>query len=255
MDRDPPADARVALDANAVKMNVSMQGTFRPVPSRFQLCRRRRQFSLRALFVFVALVSIALAWIQLGRQQRDAVAALQKSNPSVSIHYDYEVDSQGSFNFRATPRGFAWLRDWRWVDQFCTVTAVELSYATDADLECLAGLTHLRRLELQRAIDMTDKGMERLGKLTKLKVLRIFDADRITNAGLRHLERLSNLTELVLDVTPGRVTREAVERLQRALPQCRITARALLDGERDAVRIDSDLACSGSSMTHPRDGA
>ncbi len=198
---------------------------------------------------------MALARVHSGRQQRDAVAALQKSNPSASTRYDYEVDSQGSLDFRATPRGFGWLRDWRWVDQFCTVTAVELSYATDADLECLAGLTHLRRLELERAIDMTDKGMEHLGQLTKLKVLRIFDADRITNAGLRHLERLSSLRELVLDVTPGRVTREAIDHLQRALPQCRITARALLDGERDGARIDSDLACSGSSLTHPRDGA
>jgi hypothetical protein len=64
----------------------------------------------------------------------------------------------------------------------------------DGSLRCIAGLRRLRSLSLNET--------------------------RVTDAGLAHLEALTELRELYL--CEAHVTDKAVERLQRALPACKI---------------------------------
>lgn len=95
---------------------------------------------------------------------------------------------------------------------------------TDADLELLEGLTHLKRLHLSRNPEVTDAGLkhlegldslerldlhstglsdvglEHLKGLTNLRMLRLDDS-QISSSGLKHLEGLTNLVILCLDDT------------------------------------------------------
>lgn len=138
------------------------------------------------------------------------------------MYYDYQTDSSGELVDTTAAGGFAWLHDRRRVDYFFTPTFVDLFYATNADLACLAQLPTLRQVVLERSIDLTDDGLKHLSGLRHLRALTILHGDRITDAGLRHLESVTSLEELRLDVESARVTREAIERLKRALPGCRI---------------------------------
>ena len=102
---------------------------------------------------------------------------------------------------------------------------------TDAGLEALEGLTHLRELNLSRT-GITDLGLKHIAKLARLEVLDLSDT-HVTDAGrqptslvppsldLPGLEQLSGLSEfrrLVLQRTA--VSAAGVEKLRRALPKC-----------------------------------
>jgi Leucine-rich repeat (LRR) protein len=64
----------------------------------------------------------------------------------------------------------------------------------DADLEILAGLTHLRELRLSRT-DITDAGLKHLKGLIELQYLNISHT-KITDAGLEQLKDLTGLQTL-----------------------------------------------------------
>jgi len=66
---------------------------------------------------------------------------------------------------------------------------------------------------------ITDAGLDNLKDMTNLQVLILADS-RITDAGLLHLRDLTNLVDLNLNRT--RVSVEAVENLQKALPDTHI---------------------------------
>jgi hypothetical protein len=183
--------------------------------------RRWFQFGLRSLLVLVLAAALAMAAVHRARQQRTAVAALLQSNPGATIYYDFQLDD-GRPRAEAAPPGPQWFRRLFGVDFVATVTAITLDYATDADLERLEHLTGLRQLTLVRSVDLTDKGMSSVGRLGSLRVLSLDAIDRVTDKGLAHLEGLTNLQRLMLGVRPDRVSREAIERLRRALPNCQV---------------------------------
>ncbi len=89
----------------------------------------------------------------------------------------------------------------------------------DAGLVHLKGLTNLERLDLSNT-QITDAGLEQLKGLSNLRTLGLSHA-QVTNAGLEHLKGLTNLDTLWLANT--HVTDEGVTKLQRALPNCKIT--------------------------------
>ena len=66
---------------------------------------------------------------------------------------------------------------------------------------------------------VTDAGLEHLKGLTHLKILYLADT-QVTDAGLEHLKGLTKLQLLWLFGT--KVTVEGVEKLQQALPNCKI---------------------------------
>jgi uncharacterized protein (TIGR02996 family) len=114
---------------------------------------------------------------------------------------------------------------------------------TGAGLEHLAGLPQLRELDLSQT-RVRDAGLEHLAALTQLRVLNLHQAwvkgpglvhlvglrrlekldlgrSRVRDAGLVHLAGLTQLREVCLGGTS--VTAAGREKLQAALPGCRIT--------------------------------
>lgn len=199
-------------------------------------CRRWFQFRLRTLLVVTAASGLAMAVAHHAQLQRRAVAALLQSNPGTRVYYAWQLDARGEIIAQPAPPGPAWLRERLGIDYFSPVAAIEMDYATDADLACLERLTNLRRLTLERSIDVTDQGLRHVGKLTNLRVLALLAAEGVTDDGLRPLENLARLENLTLEVREDRVTRAAIERLKRALPKCRIETPARSKSDKDLAR-------------------
>lgn len=89
---------------------------------------------------------------------------------------------------------------------------------TDQGLPHLAGLTSLTRLHLERT-KVSDAGLAHLKDLQNLAYLNLYQTG-ITDAGLAHLEGLKGLKNLYL--WQAKVTEAGVEKLQQALPDCKI---------------------------------
>jgi hypothetical protein len=202
--------------------------------------RRWFQFSLRALLVFVLLVSIGMSWfavkMQRARRQRKAVEEIRKAGGMVG--YAHGLDDPF-----AEPSVSKWARELLGDDFFFDVvivsvgrdvgdreashlkalnnlTHLDLSYTqgTGAGLEHLERLTNLEWLDL-RHTQVTDAGLEHLKGLTNLQWLDLIGT-QVSDAGLDHLRGLNGL--LLLDLDGTQVTPEGVEKLQEALPDCEI---------------------------------
>jgi hypothetical protein len=202
-----------------------------------KLNRRRLQYSLRSLLVFMVLASIGMAWFgakyRAACQQRDAVAAIRALGGVVV--YDYEDRAWRSRNATAEPPGPVWARRLLGVDFLADVVAVgcvghavstglsrmpftdawlehigklrglerldlQRSRVSDAGLERLEGLTRLRELNLTHT-KITDAGMERIGKLAGLEVLSL-ECTAISDSGVKNLRELTRLRELDLGLAP-----------------------------------------------------
>ena len=101
---------------------------------------------------------------------------------------------------------------------------------TDAGLKHLRGLKNLESLGLDSLPKVTDAGLEHLKGLTNLEKLQL-GSTNVTDAGLEHLKRLTKLKSLGL--IDSKVTKEGVQKLREALPNCRmITAWEKLSSRR-----------------------
>lgn len=102
---------------------------------------------------------------------------------------------------------------------------------TDAGLRKLRGLSELRSFT-SRDARFTDDGLRELARHPKLATLHLCSDDYqlpITDAGIQHLHKLKKLTDLILETS--NLSDEAVEELQRALPQCDVAIHSALDDE------------------------
>jgi Leucine-rich repeat (LRR) protein len=90
---------------------------------------------------------------------------------------------------------------------------------TDGAIESLVELPSLTILVLN-GTDVTDAGIARLGKKSSLTELHLYYT-KITDEGLTHLAQLENLKHLNLGVCEL-LTKRAVKRLRKQLPQCKI---------------------------------
>jgi len=88
---------------------------------------------------------------------------------------------------------------------------------SDDGLRYLRNMEQLKRLDLS-GNEITDRGLAHLSRLRNLERLYLSDTG-VTNAGLDHLVELHNLEWVTADGT--QIT--DVGRLQKALPNCRIT--------------------------------
>jgi hypothetical protein len=182
--------------------------------------RVRFQFSLRSLLVLVFAVALPCSWlaveIKAADRQREVVEGLKE------VFVGYEGDDFSYFGGpRRRPRGPIWLRTLLGDHFFNDVCKADAG--SDAQLEGLEGLTHLRKLSLDGS-QVTDNGLQHLKGLTRLEYLSLrstwvtdvglrhvegltrlgfldLGETRITDAGLKHLEGLTNLEELSLDDT------------------------------------------------------
>ena len=167
--------------------------------------RRRRflQFSLRALLIFVLLVSVGMSWLATEMRQlameRRACAHIGRLGAK---EYPGPCGSPVWLFGRLTP----YYVDFRETD------------ISGRELACLAALPKLVGLELSSSAT-NDAGLETIGRLRRLKDLYL-DGTQITDAGLRHLTGLKRLR--YLNVQNTQVTPEGVRKLQEALPYCDI---------------------------------
>jgi hypothetical protein len=140
--------------------------------------RWRFQFSIRTILVLTAAVALSFSWLRVemkkAAEQEKAAAAIRGGGGRV--WYDWELTPWGTYTSDAEPLGPAWARgllgddffgrvvDVAFVGGFCEFTAARhgslkclnirtlrlVHYsgrATDADLDCLAGMSELRLLE------------------------------------------------------------------------------------------------------------
>jgi hypothetical protein len=88
----------------------------------------------------------------------------------------------------------------------------------DADLQKLGVVPRLEVLDL-RATKVSDSGLKHIARLTGLKELWLSDT-AVTDSGLAQLRLLARLS--TLDLGDTKVTDAGVDKLQQALPNCRI---------------------------------
>ncbi len=163
------------------------------------LFRRRVQFGLRTLLVFVTLCAVVCSWlavrIKQARRQAEAVA-MMREKLGASLWYDWQYDDRAWPLSNPLPPGPGPVRKLLGVDFFAGVGMVWL-----------------------RGPEATDAGLARLGGLTRLGGLSLM-GQQITDAGLSQLGGMTNLRELYL--TDTQVTDEGVKKLHRVLPHCAI---------------------------------
>jgi hypothetical protein len=179
----------------------------------------RFRFSLRTLLLMMLLIGIGVGfyarWMQQAEKQRAAVAAINQVDGFAL--YDYQLDADGKLVteriiFAELP-GPDWLCEWFGVDCFADVVSVNLfARQRSSRSGTLIGLDPAQP-ELAKSL------AEQLHNLPKLKTLQLAGR-QFTDGWLQHLRGLTSLRELVLLDTG--VSDEAVDRLQRELPNCQI---------------------------------
>lgn len=145
--------------------------------------RRWRQFTLRTLMVFTALVAIGCGWfaskLHEARQQRQAVVAILKLGGSQLISYD-----NGAFNSESRLERLASVFD---LDFLHNVVAVILpDNIADADFANCGKLLYLQSLEV-KSKHITDVGLKSLDGLTRLSALNLAGTDVMGTGLQRHL--------------------------------------------------------------------
>ncbi|MCE9548502.1 MAG: hypothetical protein K8T25_23755 [Planctomycetia bacterium] len=155
--------------------------------------RRWFQFSLRTLFLVTTLDAILFAllgwWSYKARQQREAVAALEKVGGTVSYNYSLPWTS----GMKDPPRWPVQLVHRVGVDYFARVESLRTSgkQVTDANLVHVARLKSLQLLLLDHT-QVTDAGLKHLKNLTTLQDLMFID-NHVTDAGMENLHDLTSL--------------------------------------------------------------
>ena len=169
------------------------------------------QYSLRSLFVLMAVVAAAGSWFAVKRQQverqRAAVKAIQEFG-GVAI-FDWDPNDPSAIG-GAVPPEPAWLPGLLGDDFFSHVTAVYCGDMTDVGLAHFEVFTQLQELDLA-GTQVTDAGLEHLKGLAKLQMLAL-GGTNVTDAGLEHLKGLTRLQKLLLDET--KVTDAGFEHLK-----------------------------------------
>ena len=116
---------------------------------------------------------------------------------------------------------------------------------TDTGIEHLKGLTKLQHLILE-STSVSDAGLEHLKGLTKLEMLDL-TGSKVSDAGLKHLNGLTRLRTLRLWDT--QVTDSGVNKLQQALPNCKIDYKPADEHPAPAAPKANDPAAETSAAS------
>ena len=196
--------------------------------------RRWFQFRLRTLLIAIVVLSLPLSWfavkMERARRQREMVKTVCEAGGNVIYGKPWYP----------VPK---WMRDFFGDDLFFPVVDVGFPGALgDNEVPCLKGQTRLKTLYLSHTC-ITDSALEHLRELTNLQMLYL-DGTQVTDTGLEYLKGLTNLSWLSLDDTQitdaglehlagltslkvlliydTQVTPEGINKLQEALPNCKI---------------------------------
>lgn len=164
--------------------------------------RRWFRFSLRTLFVVVALLC---AWLAIetnrAQTQRRAVEMIVRHQGRVVYHHQRPQGTRGAAKLDLEVRAPRWLRDLVGDDYFRSVCGVTLDQPdsaplTDDDWSLLGKLTSLEMLTLHNQT-LGDANLESLKHLTKLQVLTMTGGD-LTERGIPMIARFEKLWFLQL---------------------------------------------------------
>jgi hypothetical protein len=181
--------------------------------------RGHYQFSIRSLLLLVIVIAIPCSWLTVKTQQLRPQRETQESLTAIWELGGLAASSSGQ------PQGPTWLwpllrdagptlRSLVWDGGVIDYVELRGTAVTDAGLEPLNGLPHLRQLRLDGS-EVSDAGLEHLKSLTELNYLDLSNT-RVTDAGLEHLKGLPHLQVLILKQT--RVTDAGAEKLRQTLP-------------------------------------
>jgi serine/threonine protein kinase/Leucine-rich repeat (LRR) protein len=121
---------------------------------------------------------------------------------------------------------------------------------TNAGLKELAGLKNLNRLGLNQC-KLTDASLEFLKDLKNLQDLTL-DFTPITDAGLQHLYGLKKLEDLNLRDT--KVTAKGIDKLQKALPNCKIVSDFETTNEPERHMAEWVVSIGGTIRVNNKEG-
>ncbi len=197
----------------------------------------RPRFALSTLLAALTLAAMCFAAArysrQLGARQEAAIDAAHNISGFHDFYCEHEIERiEGAFpklEDRPDP-----LPGWvyrlippEYLHEFRAV-AVDLPDDRVQELVPLAEHTRLRVLEINWPRYFDDE-LRHFAAFEDLEYLRLSYATNLTDAGLDHLARLPRLK--VLDLTGGEFSEEALARLRRALPECKV-----IYPQRDAER-------------------
>ena len=178
--------------------------------------RLRFQFSIRSLLLLTVAIAISCSWLSMemrrAKKQYDLLVTT-----GAGVVYDFQIDQTGvSSQWLPGPK---WLPRLLGYDFFGDVVGALFEEPdSDIKLQYAKEWPHLRRLE---AWHLTNSGLKHFEGLDQLK--HLFISGEFTDEGLQHLEGLTQLEDL--ELSRAWVTDEGVQRLQQALPNCKISAR------------------------------
>lgn len=176
------------------------------------LCLRRRfQFGIRSLLVFLVTVNVPLGWfageMQRARGQREVVEALNVGGGKAGTAVGYECEFVYDEVVGGAPPPPRWLEELLGDDFFYEAVAASaggLEYGCNAefgddDARLLERIPTLKYLSLEYTL-LTDSGVEHLVGLVGVEDLRL-DGTQITDDGLAHLKNMTRLRVLLLSGT------------------------------------------------------
>jgi len=176
-------------------MLVEMVSFIAKIVSALKPKRRWFQFSLKWLFVLIALVAVPCAWLawKLEHKRRERAAVAEFERIGASVIYDW------FYRHTDSPPGPAWARRLLGYDFFAEVDTI---YVRPGGLgPAMAHLGALRQLkELHFAGTVNNSSLVYVEGLQNLEILSLAGT-RVTDAGLFHLRGLTRLEELYLDDT------------------------------------------------------
>jgi Leucine-rich repeat (LRR) protein len=150
--------------------------------------------------------------VQRARIQREAVAAIEKSQGRVLYDWDW---TDGDLILRGKPSAPRWLVDLIGVDFFGRVTDVRLAQIEADEVIVQVGrLTQLKQLTVS-AKTFSDAGLVHLTGLANLSGLDL-SGTNVSDAGLTRLKGLTKLKLLLLRRT--QVTGVGIKELKHTLP-------------------------------------
>jgi hypothetical protein len=218
---------------------------------------RWKTISVRGLLLLVLAIACWLGWIvNKARQQRAAVAALQKFGGFV--HYDWEfldgpvkvprgnllwMPTWGKLTANRKPWAPNWIRRAIGDEYFQSVAHVSLYVdiqkgnadarwvnmgPADDALRALATQTSVRTLQIGGQ-QVTDQNLSYVGQLTGLEELNVSWAHELTDSGFLQLSRLNRLR--ILEVDLSRMTDTSMEVIGKLtkLEELRVDAEGVTD--------------------------
>jgi hypothetical protein len=123
---------------------------------------------------------------------------------------------------------------------------------TDAGLRHLVGLPNLKMLTLLEeggGMVITDAGLVHVGQMKHLKSLTLTNFPKVTDAGLVHLHDSPKLEYLVVRLTG--VTDEGLQKLYKALPDCRVVSDVFVPGAAEVQKIVVSKVGNRDERTYP----